>query len=395
MLIHAVRRAKIIAAPQQYNQLRYFQVALFLFSFALLDYLPKYGVNLLPIGSFFIAAFVAVVTYAIVRHRLLDIRIAVRRTVLYSTLATTITGAYFVLVLIAERILQGVMGYKSIIGSLVAGFAIAICFDPIKQFLQRALDRVFFHGTQATLAEENERLRLEVARSEKLRAVSTLAAGMAHEIKNPLASIKTFAEYLPEKFDDPAYREKFARIMSQEVDKMNLLVQRLLEFARPTQPRLQSVRLSGVVKETLDFLQGTLLQKQIQVDTQFAETDEVLADPAQLKQVFLNLLLNSVEAIEPPGRVSVFTGQENGHLEVIVADTGHGIPKRDLPHVFDPFFTTKSGGTGLGLSVVHSIVREHGGRVQVDSEVGRGTTVTITLPTNGRSHEPATDSGRG
>jgi len=245
------------------------------------------------------------------------------------------------------------------------------------------------------LVEENERLRQELARTEKLKAVATLAAGMAHEIKNPLASIKTFAEYLPQKYDDPAYREKFARIMSQEVDKMNLLVQRLLEFARPTQPRLQSVRVSGVVKETLDFLQGTLLQRQIQVETNFSETDEVLADPAQLKQVFLNLLLNSVEAVVPPGRITVSTGQEDGHLHVIVADTGRGIPKKDLPHIFDPFFTTKPTGTGLGLSVVHSIVQEHGGRVHVKSELEQGTTVTITLPTNGRSHEPATDSGRG
>lgn len=389
LFIVTCRRAKRQYPFSEYNRLKYCCIALTGYSLGALDYLPKFGVPYYPLGFATNAFFVSIVAYAILVHRLMDINIVIRKGLVYSILGAIVGSIYFSLVLVTEKFLQGVMGYRSIIGSLLAGFAIALGFNPLKDAVQRFIDELFFHGTQESLANENDRLRQEVARAEKLRAVATLAAGMAHEIKNPLSSIKTFAEYLPQKYDDPAYREKFAKIMSQEVDKMNSLVQRLLEFARPTQPRLQSVRLSGVVKETLDFLQGTLLQKQIQVDTHFAETDEVLADPAQLKQVFLNLLLNSVDAIEPPGSVSVSTGQENGHLEVTVTDTGRGIPKKDLPHVFDPFFTTKSGGTGLGLSVVHSIVREHGGHVRVESETGRGTSVTITLPTNGRSHEQA------
>ena len=138
----------------------------------------------------------------------------------------------------------------------------------------------------------------------------------------------------------------------------------------------------------MDFLQATLLQKHIAVETRFKGKDEVLADPMQMKQVFLNLLLNSVEAIDPPGKIVMSTTQHNGHVKIAVADSGRGIAKKDLQRVFDPFFTTKSGGTGLGLSVVHSIVREHQGRVAVDSALAKGTTVTITLPTNGRnSHE--------
>lgn len=385
--------------PIERLKLKYIFWATFVgYAGALPNFLYVYNIDLYPVNPFstyFVPIYPAVIAYAIVRHQVLDIRVVIRRSLVYSILAAIITGVYFSFVLVTEKLLRDVMGYRSVIGSLIAGFVIALCFNPLKEFVQRFIDRLFFHGTQAVLAEENERLRQEVARSEKLKAVSTLAAGMAHEIKNPLASIKTFAQYLPEKYDDPAYREKFARIMSQEVDKMNLLVQRLLEFARPMQPRLQPVRVSTVVKETLDFLQGTLMNKQIQVDTTFADTDEVLADQAQLKQVFLNLLLNSAEAIEPPGRISIATAQDDGHLKVIVADTGRGIPQKDLQHVFDPFFTTKTGGTGLGLSVVHSIVREHDGRVDIESGIGQGTTVSITLPTNGRSHESTENLGRG
>lgn len=387
--VRRVDRAKI-------NQLSYFLIASSILATSPALHFGACYLGFEPFPhDFIVPIFVLMVSYAIMKHQLLDIRIAIRRTVVYSVLAALITGVYFGLVLWVEKVLQGVMGYRSVIGSLIAGFAIAICFNPIKEFVQQVIDRFFFHGTQVALAEENERLRQEVTQSEKLKAVATLAAGMAHEIKNPLASIKTFAEYLPEKFEDPAYREKFARIMSQEVDKMNVLVHRLLEFARPSQPNLEPVHLSALAKETLDFLQGSLLQKQIQVRTAFTDQDEVSADPAQVKQVLLNLLLNSVDAIEPPGEISVSTERQNGHVALRVRDTGRGIARKDLHRVFDPFFTTKTHGTGLGLSVVHSIVREHKGRVDVVSEVGKGTTVRITLPTNGRSHEAATYPDRG
>lgn len=369
------------------NQLSYFLIAS-----AILATSPALHFGACYLGfepfphDFIVPIFMLMMGYAIMKHQLLDIRIAIRRTVIYSVLATLITGVYFGLLLVIERFLQGVMGYRSAIGSLIAGFTIAICFNPLKEFVQQVVDRLFFHGTQLALAEENERLRQEIGRTERLKSVATLAAGMAHEIKNPLAAIKTFAEYMPDKFADPAYREKYSKIMGQEVEKMNALVQRLLEFARPGAPRLQRVEPAALLRETLEFLQGTLVEKQVQVDLALTSHAAVQGDPGQLKQVFLNLLLNSIDAIEPPGRLMVSAHQENGHVRVTITDTGCGIAKADLPRIFDPFFTRKSGGTGLGLSVVHSIVQEHGGRINVDSVLGIGTTIHISLPTYGGSH---------
>lgn len=383
ILISAWVKNKKLMSHSEYNKLRYIVIAFVIFSFAPVDYLPKYGVPIFPFGSICMAFFALVVTYAILKHQILDFTLAIRRTAIYSILAALITASYLVAVLIMEKWFQGFFGYRSLVATSIVGFAIAMGFVPLKNAVQVFVDRYFFRGSQTELAAENERLRQELVRSEKLKAVATLAAGMAHEIKNPLASIKTFSEYLPQKYDDPAYREKFAKIMSQEVEKMNTLVQRLLHFARPSPPQLQPVRLSGMVSETLDFLQGSLLQKQIQVETAFARSDEVLADAAQLKQVFLNILLNSLEAMDCPGRITIATAQVDGVVTIAIADTGPGIAKKDLQRVFDPFYTTKSSGTGLGLSVVHSIVQEHGGRVALQSELGRGTTVHITLPVNG------------
>ena len=183
--------------------------------------------------------------------------------------------------------------------------------------------------------------------------------------------------------------------MKQEIDRMNLLVQRLLEFAKPAQLSLHPVCLSGLVQEVLDFLQGTLVQKQIQVTAVFTESDQVLADAGQIKQVFLNLFLNSIEAVECSGHIAISAMRENGHVRVVMKDTGSGIAKNDLARVFDPFFTTKLTGTGLGLSVVHSIVREHGGRVVIQSQTGEGTTVQIHLPMTGGDHGTHPHSDRG
>lgn len=231
-----------------------------------------------------------------------------------------------------------------------------------------------------------ERFEEESRQTEKLKAVATFAAGMAHEVKNPLSSIKTFAEYLPQKYDDPDFREKFARIVGQEVGKINELVQQLLDFAKPREPQKQPVRASRLIDETVEFLQGSLVNKHVTIVRAYSKQDEVWVDPGQMKQVFLNLLMNSVQAMERPGCITISTVAENGHLEVAVADTGRGIPKGDLPRVFDPFYTTKPDGTGLGLSVVHSIIQEHGGRVIIDSGIGRGTTVRIQLPSYGGSN---------
>lgn len=415
LLARAIKQSRVQLEPNERNRLRYIALALVLFAFALLDYLPKYGIPIPPIGSLFVLAFTVIVTYAIIKHQILDFTIAIRRTAVYSILAALITASYLVVVLITEKWFQGFFGYRSLVATSVVGFAIALGFNPLRDVVQRFVDRWFFTKSAPALAEENEHLRQEVAQSDRMKAVATLAAGMAHEIKNPLSSIKTFAEYLPQKYNDPEYREKFSRIMTQEVDRMNALVQRLLEFAKPGQPQLRRISSSGVIRETLDFLQGTLVKKQIQVKTAFSPVDEVVADAAQIKQALLNVLLNSIEAMEPldsvlprsgrilsgvegerPRTITLSTVQQNGHLDLVVRDTGPGIPKKDLVRIFDPFYTTKTNGAGLGLSVVHSIMKEHDGRVFIESQPGKGTTVRMRLPfrhqtTDNRQQEQTRD----
>lgn len=395
LLLKSVRSSRQRGSRLEYNRLRYLALGLGFFSLALVDYLPKYGVPVPPLGSLFLLVFAAIMTYAILMHQLLDFVVAIRRTAIYSILAAIITACYFVGILVMEKWFQGVFGYRSLIATSLVGFATALGFVPIKDRVQWFVDRYFFRASALELAEQNEQLRREVQRAEQLKAVATLAAGMAHEIKNPLTAIKTFAEYLPERYEDPEFRHKFSKVISQEVNKMNDLVHRLLEFAKPPPPKRQSVRISQLLGETLQFLQGSLLKGRIGVETQLSEDDCVLADASQMRQVFLNILLNSIEAMPSGGAIRIASGRHNGHLNIRISDNGPGMSAAVAARAFDPFYTTKPNGTGLGLSVVHSIVREHGGKVLLASREQEGTEVRIHLPMTGGGDGAAAHSDRG
>jgi len=334
-----------------------------------------------PFGIYAVPCYSIATTYAVLHHKLFDVKVVIRKSLVYSLLITTLTVGYFGLVYGIERLFQTTLGYHSLWLSLSAFALTALLFQPLKFGIQRIVDWLFFRAPHEEVVKRMERLEEEVRHADKLKAISTLAAGMAHEIKNPLTAIKTFAEFLPEKGNDPAFQEKFQRIVTKEVDKIDRIVRELLQFARPASPQLESVPVSQVLDETLEVLSHECLARRIGIMRAYTPDDRVHADPQQLRQVFLNLCLNSLEAMDGHGgQLTVSTSRNTSHVSVAITDTGCGIPKEQLAHIFDPFFTTKSSGTGLGLSVVHGIIKEHRGRLKIASELNQGTTVKIELP---------------
>ena len=234
------------------------------------------------------------------------------------------------------------------------------------------------------LVKANEQLRLAYERllqQERLVAAGQFATGMAHEIKNPLSAIKTFAEYLPEKYQDPGFREKFFRIVQSEIDRINTIVRELMEFAKPAPLQLESVTVTPLLEETLALMSSQFLKYGIRLEKSFSENGlTIQADPKQLKQVLLNLLLNSVEAMPAGGRLEVDTSVQDGQLILKIADSGCGIPEEHHHKLFDPFFTTKERGMGLGLAIVKGIMERHGGSIAIRSRPDVGTTVELVLP---------------
>ncbi len=233
---------------------------------------------------------------------------------------------------------------------------------------------------------EVKELENKVRRADKLGALGTMAAGMAHEIKNPLSSMKVLSQLLPIKYQDEEFRNKFIEIMPREISRIDRIVESLLGFARATSPKFSRLDLKMVLEEDLKYYEDQAKKSGVEIVREFQNVPEIEADPDQLPQVFSNLILNAIQAMPEGGRLVVALREgkkiENvvQSVQIEVSDTGHGINPTNLARLFDPFFTTKYAGTGLGLTIAHSIVDGHRGSIDVKSEIGKGTAFIVTLP---------------
>jgi len=244
----------------------------------------------------------------------------------------------------------------------------------------------------AALYAELKRSQTLVRRADRLRSLETIAGGFAHEIRNPLTSIKTFIQLTPERKDDPEFIGYFSTVVAEDVARIERLIQEILDYARYMQPKFLEEDVNDVVASCLYFVRIKADAKSILIQQDYAkELPRVTLDRQQIKQVLLNLLLNAIDAMNGDGgRLIVKTHRltkspDDSWVQIEVGDTGCGIAPADLDHIFDPFYTTKHAseereGTGLGLTIVHQIIQEHGGHITVESELGKGTTFSISLP---------------
>jgi len=251
-----------------------------------------------------------------------------------------------------------------------------------------------FLGTIMLLRDIKHRRELEedLKRTDRLALMGTLAAGLAHEIRNPLGGIKGAAQLLRRSGDgDPSVKE-FTDIMIREVDRVNQLIEQLLDLSRPAELDLAPVNIHEILDDVLLLEGQTIGDKQIAIKKRFDPSlPPIRGDRAQLTQVFLNLVKNAFQAMGHRGTLTVASRLENDfHIRaegtsasrfiwIDIADQGAGIRDEDLPQIFSPFFTTKTNGTGLGLATCYRIVKEHGGTIRVDSTLGQGSTFKVSL----------------
>lgn len=228
---------------------------------------------------------------------------------------------------------------------------------------------------------ELRQLELKIRQREKLAAIGDLAAGIAHEVRNPLSSIKGYVTYSGSLFPEDSENRRTAEITAEEVDRVNRVISELLEFARPSDLKLKKTDIvkliehaTGIVAQEAAFA-GVTMVKQLGHNL-----PPVMIDPDRITQVILNLLINAVQAMEQGGQLAVETRRESESIIIDISDTGPGISPKDQSNVFNPYFTTKKKGTGLGLAIVHKIVEDHGGSIRIHSEEGHGTRVSMTLP---------------
>jgi len=244
---------------------------------------------------------------------------------------------------------------------------------------------------QCALAIEKNRL-IEAQKSkydmlalqtEKLSALGRMAAGIAHEINNPLAGILLFSSNLFKKVPDEGPLKEGLEIIMRETQRCKFIIQELLEFARDKEPRKTSANITTIIQKSLNILENEFHLRHIRIEKDFAPgLQDSCVDANQLEQVFVNLLLNAAQAIDDKGTITVRSRMNSSRREIMVdvIDTGCGIPAEHLGQIFEPFFTTKKNGSGLGLAVSFGIIKNHHGRLEVFSRLGQGSHFTVALP---------------
>jgi signal transduction histidine kinase len=280
-------------------------------------------------------------------------------------------------------------------GGALAGVALLVACPgalPARAALARIAARAAVRLEAARLKEQLIAARAALERAERLAALGTLAAALAHELRNPLVAIRTFAQLLPERYDDPDFRTRFAPIALGEIDRASALVGELLEYARaprpaePIVPAYAPEDVNVILGQILTLAEAEARNRRIRIARRLDPAlPKLPLDRDRMKQLFLNLLLNAIQAIEgDDGEVVVETaaarGEDGAWIAIDVRDTGTGIAADDLASLFTPFFSRKPQGVGLGLSICRDIVQAHHGRIHVVSELGRGTTVQVRLP---------------
>lgn len=220
----------------------------------------------------------------------------------------------------------------------------------------------------------------QLRQADRLTALGELSAGMAHEIRNPLGSIRGTAEILSDALPENSQYTEFSQILIKEVDRLNQVVENFLSFARPTSGEQKDFKPSEILLEVLQLSRQQSTRKKIQIHWQESPLPAALGDAAQFKQVFLNLILNAFQAMDPGGQLWINTEvSECGKIILQFRDSGPGIPSENLDRIFNPFFTTKVEGTGLGLAITYRIVQNHCGKISVENSPEGGAEFTITL----------------
>jgi two-component system NtrC family sensor kinase len=260
--------------------------------------------------------------------------------------------------------------------------SLAKSFNRMEEHLKLALSSL-----EHTITRMQEQQK-QIVEAEKLASMGILTAGIAHEINNPLTSILSFSELMLEQTPESNPNYSRLKIMVRDAQRARTIVRELLSFAKETPIRPVKIDVNRPVTEIVESLIAQDAFRDIELKLNLSpDLPEILADPVRIGQVALNMLLNAIHAITPPGKIEVQTRRADGMLEIVFSDSGQGIPEKHLNRIFDPFFTTKGArkGTGLGLAISYGIIQNHGGDIKVKSAQGQGSEFIVRLPINGQT----------
>jgi signal transduction histidine kinase len=239
---------------------------------------------------------------------------------------------------------------------------------------------------QTAIAIKNANLYVEKVNSERLASMGMMSATFAHEVRNPLTSIKTFAQLMPERHNDPEFNSTFSKIVVNEIERVDGLIRDLLHFSSgKVLPSMDDIDITALIDEVLEYqkIKLELERRKISVEKIYRDVKiNIMGDLKKLRQAFINIISNGCQAMGENGILKVNINPNGRNVDILISDTGEGISREDISRIFEPFYTTKSLGIGLGLAISKKIIEDHGGNIKVKSELSKGTTFVVSLPVN-------------
>ena len=316
--------------------------------------------------------------------------------VMLSAITSTIINPLKKLVTATNDIAKGDLSHKVNINLKDEIGQLASSFNQMTDDLNKANQKLIQWGKTLEKQVEERTKKLKemqdsLIQSEKLASLGKMAAGIAHEINNPLTSILINSHLLLEKTDDDPYTKESLNLITEETSRCSSIVKGLLEFSRQNPPKKEPADINMLIANTSALLENQFKFQNIEVKKDFdSNLPNVKIDTSKIRQVLWNLMINASEAMPDGGKLIISTSLSENEKKVVIkiTDTGKGIPKENINKLFDPFFTTKESGSGLGLAVTYGIIQQHQGSIKADSEVGRGTTFTVVLPISSNLNNP-------
>ncbi len=343
-------------------------------------FLPVVGYYILPYpyGAFGSALLTTTFLASVLYKDYFGIGVVVKKALILSVAISGYIAIYVLLLVFMYNYLDAYFGQNLILASSFLLLVLVAIGEPARIHVQKWLETLFFSGSIGMVSEQKDNLASQLERSERLKSVGILAAGMAHEIRNPIQSLMTFGEHLEKKHDDPEFRAKFEAMLKRETGRIKDLTSDLLEFSKPKEPNRQKTDLLSIINEVVELVSTELTKHGVtyKINTS-KEPVHATVDADQIKQALINLILNAKDAMQDSITKELTITLEDKTISI--QDTGCGIAPDKIPHLFDPFYTSKEKGTGLGLAITHSILERNKAGIQVISKYNHGTKFIITF----------------
>lgn len=393
--------------PDKRQQLYLLILAAFLgFGGGLTNFFPAIGINIYPWGNFLVPVYSMIVAYAIFEYQLFDVSFVLRKGMVYTLLIGIISVMYSVTIYLFQPVIGRFIGHESSASGLLAAIILGVFYAPMRLRIEYFVDQTIFRGYNEEIARQNSLMEDELVRAERFKMVSAVTRDLATEIRDPLTAIKTHSLLIGKRLDNKEFLTKALSAINRQTERVNDMLQQLVKFSSPEELQFKETSLYDILEDVLNIQKESFVEKKVEVVREYETQKDMKLnlDAGQMRQAIYNLVDNAVKAMgkKGGGTLTVSTREKEAividkdnrksggkYLEVSVKDTGVGIAQEDVESIFDPFYrkteeeASEEGSgeeKGLGLSITHRIIKQHGGYILVESELGKGTTFTVDLP---------------